>query len=647
MGLRFQTRLTLTVSALTALTVVTMILLNFYTVASSEIENYNGLGRTYTLLANSNINYSIDSQEFLVETAQDQMVFGALLTAELVYLAEGRLGMAPDDISAILRDAVDRSEAINGRPIVDEIWVTDEDGYAYIHTEDAPYSFSPDPETQPQGAKFYGLLDGSREAVMGELVPRDADGKVFSYVGVTGVDKPRIVQVGVGERAVGKISPNFNVQNVVERFFEALDVSRIAVVDAEGVVIAGAARPGEAPVDGELAAQCADFLASPVPFKLQVTGQDVGVMTRLEAQLGDRPMALYIQYNTEAPVASIRRNLTFVTLVGILTLALATLVCIYLSRSLTRPLGELADGVRAFGRGHLDHRVYLRSHDEIQGLAQTFNAMAGSIQDYMRELEIETQRRERLESELRIAAELQASLLPDAAPIVEGLELVGFSRSAREVGGDFYDYVTYPDGRLGIAIGDATGKGLPAALLTTECWSVFKALAEETDSPAELLYRTNNALCRRMNGSGKFVTLFYMIVDPVSCTARYAAAGHNPPILCGAAEDRAFLLANPGGFPLGLFPNADYVEATLPLTAADTILLYSDGLTEAHSPDDRIYGEERAAGLLRSQCGLTLAGLVDAVRKDVEIHMDGRDLFDDMTLVALRFTGAPVGAAAS
>src|SRR5690606_38524054 len=148
------------------------------------------------------------------------------------------------------------------------------------------------------------------------------------------------------------------------------------------------------------------------------------------------------------------------------------------------------------------------------------------------------------------------------------------------------------------------------------------------------------ALCRRINGSGKFVTLFYLILDPATGIGRYAVAGHNPPFLCGSADDRSFPLQSPGGFPLGLFPNSDYGEATIEMQQGDTLLLYSDGLTEAHDPENRIYGEERVTDILRDECKKDLTALVDAIRHDVEAHMNGREIFDDLTLVGIRYAHA-------
>ncbi len=648
MGLRFQTRLMLTVSALVLMTVVVMILLNIWTVTATEIRNYQDTGRLTTTLATSNLAYTVEAEKAAATRVQEQMVFSALLAAEFISYAEEDLHAPHEDLANVFANAIERSNELYGRALIEDIQVTDENGEPYIYISGEPQTFLDDDTTQPQSSPFFDLLTGEEQVVIQEPQPRDTDHELFSYVGVSGVDKPRIVQVGVGSDSIGNVSPYATVQEVVEGFYEALDVSRIAVVDKNGMVRASADNgSNEAGAESIIVRKATQFIESGEQFKLDVFGDDIGVYTPLVTWGEDGSAVLYIQYQTAGPVASIRNNITFISLIGIITLAISLLVCIYLSRSFARPLAQLADGVRAFGRGQLEHRVHLRSHDEIQDLAQTFNAMAGSIQDYMQELAIEAKRRERLESELRIAAEMQASLLPEEPPELEGLHLVGWSESAKEVGGDFYDFIQMSDGRLGIALGDATGKGLPAALLSSECWSTFQALAETCSSPGELLYRTNNALCRRLGNQGRFVTLFFMIIDPRSGKVSYASAGHNPPVMVRGASQRPEWLQTEGGFPLGLFADKPYPDTQLQMEPGDTILIYSDGLTEAHNPDNELYGEERVESVLAEHAPQELHETMEAMRADVRRHMDGRDSFDDMTLVGIRYDPAEEALAAS
>src|SRR5262249_5668984 len=159
---------------------------------------------------------------------------------------------------------------------------------------------------------------------------------------------------------------------------------------------------------------------------------------------------------------------------------------------------------------------------EFSDLAQSFNTMAISIQEYVHELRQETSRRERLESEFRIAADLQQTLLPEAPPMIEGIELTGWSQASKDVGGGFYDYFELPNGKIGIVLGDATGKGLGAALLSTQCSSILRTLAGQNLPPAELLAQTNNEFFKRIGSTHRFVTLFLLVLDPETGMATYA-----------------------------------------------------------------------------------------------------------------------------
>ena len=263
--------------------------------------------------------------------------------------------------------------------------------------------------------------------------------------------------------------------------------------------------------------------------------------------------------------------------------------------------------------------------------------MAISIQEYVHELEQETSRRERLESEFRIAAELQRTLLPEAPPLIEGLELIGWSQPSKDVGGDFYDFIEMGDGRVAVVLGDATGKGLSAALLSTECSSVLRTLADQTDSPSDLLYRTNNEFFKRIGATHRFVTLFLMIIDTRHGTATYASAGHPPPFLVNPGAKGGRWLESEAGYPLGIVNGAAFSETEIRLEARDTIVIYSDGLTDAQNPASEMYGEDRIEKILQATSAEPSEELLRDLRADAEKHMDGKDPIDDMTIVVVRF----------
>ena len=644
MALRFQTRLSLAMSLLIAVAIIAMAILMLWAGVSMIANHYNEMGVTVTKLATRNIEYGAALPDRVMERVGEQMVVSGLLISELVAVAEGKAGMKPEEISAMLRNVRSRSAEVRGYPLVDDLWVTDEQGKEYIGANEITgFQFSPNPEQAPQSHVFYSLLSPGAKPIIQEFQPRDEDGKAFEYVGVGGVDKPRIIQVGAGEGLLQGIQKEFSVQNVVDRFFPDLDATRMMVVDKDGTVIAAAGRkdlPEESLQDPEVRDFCKVFLSQQErPFVARAFGREFGVATRLQRDGNAPPMALFIQHRTEEGFQLVRDTFHYVLGLTVVTIGGAVILIMVLSSGFSRPIRQLAEGARQFGQGNLDYRIRLDSRDEMQSLAQAFNSMAESLQERMRELESETKRRERLESELAIAAEMQRALLPESPPLLPGLELCGWSQPAREVGGDFYDYFDRGPGRIGVAIGDATGKGLSAAMLTSECWSTLRALASDVESLAELLARTNVALCNAVGVSGRFVTLFAMEIDVSRGILRYAQGGHNPPLLLGMDPARQLLLSSSAGLPLGVDRHCAFEEHVVSLEPGDTIVLYSDGITEARGSNDLLYGDKRLQNELRRLCGLPVQDVLASIRSDVESYLGGLDLSDDITLVTVRFSG--------
>jgi predicted ester cyclase len=248
-------------------------------------------------------------------------------------------------------------------------------------------------------------------------------------------------------------------------------------------------------------------------------------------------------------------------------------------------------------------------------------------------LEQERVERERVEQELQVARRIQQASLPKEVPEPEGWEIFPHYRPAREVGGDFYDFHLLSEGRLGVVVGDATGKGVPAALvMSTTCGMLqLAAQALDSSSPGEVLARVNEALLARIP-SNMFVTCFYAILEPKSGTLRYANAGHDLPYLHrnGNPEE---LRAR--GMPLGLMPGMGYEEKETTLDAGEAALFYTDGLVEAHDPKGGMFGFPRLRSLVaehgeeRSLGSFLLEELYSFTGEDWEQE-------DDITLLTLR-----------
>jgi serine phosphatase RsbU (regulator of sigma subunit)/predicted ester cyclase len=243
----------------------------------------------------------------------------------------------------------------------------------------------------------------------------------------------------------------------------------------------------------------------------------------------------------------------------------------------------------------------------------------------------EARERERIEHELQVARRIQQELLPEATPELDGWQIAVYYGPAREVGGDFYDFLEFPDGRLGLVVGDATGHGMPAALVMATTRGMLRAVVQTLESPGEVLARVNEALVADVPPS-TFVTCFYGILDPKSGHLAYANAGHDLPYRWhgGAAEE---LRAR--GMPLGLMPAMGYEEKEITLKRGEGVLFYSDGLVEAHDPHYEMFGFPRLRALLadhgeeRSLVGFLMEELSSFTGQSWEQE-------DDITLMTLQ-----------
>jgi serine phosphatase RsbU (regulator of sigma subunit) len=638
MALRFRTRLTLTFGCMTVLTIVIMAGLLLFVAAGSITTYFFNQGRVTTLLAQQNISYGIELPGRIVQRVAEQMVVSALLAAEFVAVAEQNAGLSPEEISVRLRAVIERSRAVTGTALVDEFWITDESGRAYINTEGVPFTFD---SGSGQTAAFLPLLEGQDKPILQDMQARELDDQLYLYVAVPGVDIPRIVQVGAGQPLIDDIRETFNLQRVLDQYLQQTEVDFIAVVNADGTPAALASRGAARPISAEELAFVGNFAAQGrEPFALQEFPtqdgpENIGVVTRLNGSDDANPQALFMLYRTQPMLNLLRRSASYVIGIGILLTLVALALSLLLSRRLSQPVRQLVDVVNRFGRGDLQVRAEVSGYHEIRGLATNFNLMADNLQRYTIDLENETRQRERLESEMRIGAEVQEALLPATAPVVRGLDLAGWSLPARQVGGDFFEYFPRPQGRLLVAIGDATDKGLSAALLVTQCYSILHALVQNDHlSPAELLGRVNKTLTAQVGESARFVTLFLAEIDPDGGAIRFACAGH-PPAILRRGPGKFEHLRCTVGMPLGLSSSQDFVDYAIPFENDEFLLAYSDGVTEAESIDGERYGMARLQQVLDGHLPGAAADSLEAIHADVLAFAKGKEQHDDMTLVAI------------
>src|SRR5215207_6060821 len=294
-------------------------------------------------------------------------------------------------------------------------------------------------------------------------------------------------------------------------------------------------------------------------------------------------------------------------------------------------------GVAATGRRTTYNAIFIH---RISGGKIAEERSSGTVAQTLMEQRLEQERmeRERIAQELRMARSIQQASLPKEVPTLAGWQISPFYQPAREVGGDFYDFFELEDGRVGVVVGDATGKGIPAALVAEATSNMLRAVAQAfgSVSPGEVLSRVNETLLARIP-SNMFVTSFYAILDPESGSLSYANAGHDLPYLWhgGTSEE---LRAR--GMPLGLMAGMSYEEKESTLETGDGALLYSDGLVEAHDPKGEMFGFPR----LRAQVAERgeERSLGDFLMEELYSFVgEGWEQEDDITLLTLRRSASP------
>jgi phosphoserine phosphatase RsbU/P len=269
------------------------------------------------------------------------------------------------------------------------------------------------------------------------------------------------------------------------------------------------------------------------------------------------------------------------------------------------------------------------SEEDARIVTALANVAAAKIEN-VRLLE-ESMEKRRLEEDMRVAAEIQRGLLPDSAPVVEGYGLVGSNRPCRTVGGDYYDF-SLQRGTLLLALGDVSGKGTGAALLMTVLRAAVRGLWGEA-SVADAVSRINSTVCQNVT-AGKYITFFMARLDPASGHLDYVNAGHNPPILI--RRDGALETLTEGGMVLGLFDSIPYEEGVAELRSGDTLLIFSDGVTETFSASGDEFGEDRLGEVAVRGRGLDAAGLQTEILRVLEVFAAGTKATDDRTLIVVK-----------
>ena len=324
-----------------------------------------------------------------------------------------------------------------------------------------------------------------------------------------------------------------------------------------------------------------------------------------------------------------------------LLLMMSSIGTFFLIYILMNPFRKLADWVRRADHGEIEDDMDIDASTEIGEIAQAFSEITNRFRESQKNLADQ----ERLQKEMQVAQEIQQTLLPSEFPDLEGYELASYYEAAREVGGDYFDFVEVDKDTLGIAVADVSGKGVPGSLVMTMIRTALRTEARGLKDAAEVLSRVNDFVIGDMK-KGMFVTVFYVIIDSKRRRLNYASAGHNPMILYRASTKKTYYL-NPRGFPIGiqlhekdLFKKS--IESdTIQLAEEDILLIYTDGITEAMNDQRDLFGEERLLKIFRDCGHLRVKPFVEQIKEDILSFTEGFPQSDDITLVAIREKTSP------
>ena len=325
---------------------------------------------------------------------------------------------------------------------------------------------------------------------------------------------------------------------------------------------------------------------------------------------------------------------TTIILIGIFIVGVSL---IYLLISvLTKPIQALTDGVRAIGEGSLDDEIRIDGPEEIGAIARAFNEITSKF----REAQKSVVEQERFQKEMQVAQEIQHTLLPKKKPDVSGYDIASLYRAAKEVGGDYYDFINVDEDTLGVVVADVSGKGVPGSLIMTIIRTALRMEARGSLSAADVMARMNDFVTEDMK-KGMFVTIFYVILDSKNRIISYASAGHNPMILYRAETDETFFL-NPRGFPVGIsLPDSSLFRRSIDvekikLKKDDMLIIYTDGVTEAMNNAREQYGEERLISVIKKFGRLSPQEFIDHLNGDIREFTGEYPQNDDITVVAIK-----------
>jgi len=518
-------------------------------------------------------------------------------------------------------------EDIRRRLDVDELHVSDAKGIL-IASIPAKYE-GYDMAASEQSGAFMAALSHPDFALAQEPKGKGINGEMFQYAGVARIGIPGIVQIGYHPKRLQEAMEVADIENLSAGF--RIGKSGRIIIGRDGKIVSidnrafigkGLKEYGFSPA--QLAGE-ADFLATVQGTRYLGVSRKygeytlVGILPHAEMYVGRNEMGLFL----------IVCNLILFTVVFVLVSFLVQRVVIDGIYSVNRSLKKIT-------KGDLSERINVKTNTEFAALSEGINSTVAALKDAINEAAA------RIDAELEFARAIQQSSLPNVFPPYPGrpeFDIYATMHTAKEVGGDFYDFFLIGERHLAVLIADVSGKGIPAALFMMTTKTLIQNLAESGASPAKVFTEANRHLCAN-NEIGMFVTAFMGVLELDTGTFTCVNAGHNPPLLKKAGGPYMWLRLPPG-FVLGGMDGMRYNQSEFVFGAGDTLYLYTDGVTEALNCEQALFSDARLEAIMNTGAArrMDVTGLLKHVKREIDLFAAGAEQADDITMLGLEYKG--------
>jgi sigma-B regulation protein RsbU (phosphoserine phosphatase) len=581
-----------------------------------------------------------------VDAVINQGMKATALALSQYIAAAGKANESPAAVHKGLQHILDNS-------MVGEIWVTDSQGRPYLNASDQPLRFNAESNTPPQAPAFATLLQGQVGVITQPMQKRDSDGLLYKYVGVSGVDKPRIVQVGVKGQDIQNLINEISLQKFTNLVVDQGLLKSLHVVNTDLTPML--LEYSRSTQSDKLSTEQKQRIAKAMQLEsmdIQIQPDGIEVYRRLENEKKEVIGGFVLKIPRDTLDKLMTKQWHTALSVGLMVFIAGGWLGLLMTDRIAKPINDIALAAAQIKRGNFEKldRLHPASQrkDEIGKLAQVFHDMAHIVRERERKLDglvadrtleladknkaLETAQRE-IDHELNLARKLQLAILPDQFP--DNNLCTGHARMlpATQVGGDFYDFIELDNGQIALVVADVSGKGMSAAFFMAVARTSINSLIRLHADPGQCLLLANNELCRQ-NPMDMFVTVFLGIYDPQTGQLHYANAGHNPP-LWRESNGTVHALPFTDGMALGVLADIEFPSHKIHLQPGDLLLAYSDGVTEAFNPALEEFGEIRLKQLLNRPLDSN-ATLVQTIFDEVALFAAGAAQSDDITVAALR-----------